>query len=72
MPPKSHSTFSTYFVQKADLDLDVSEDLNSDWVYNRNTGRMENAKAISTQPFINNPSCVDFLNHSEKFKSDRN
>lgn len=56
-----------HYGKKANADVELSEELISDYVYNARTGRIENFN--SDKNGISSPSCVEFLSHSEKFSS---
>jgi hypothetical protein len=57
------------YAKKADVQLEVSEELKSDFIYNPKTGRLENINEHERNNHNNtkNPSCVEFLSHTEKF-----
>jgi hypothetical protein len=58
-----------HYAKKSDVNIELSEELVSDYVYNVKTGRLENTKQQEQERAKNvkNPSCVEFLSHAEKF-----
>ncbi len=62
-----------HYAKKVDVEVELSEELISDVIYNTRTGRLEhvNNQANPTIDNINNPSCVEFISHAEKFPRKR-
>lgn len=55
-----------HYSKQEDAEVELSEELISDYVYNVKTGRLENTK-IPIDPSQKTPSCVEFITYTEKF-----